>query len=165
MKLSLLILLFALLLPIPASAKIYTWTDDNGLFHAVDDLHKVPQKDRSKLGLDLEALEDEIRAPEKSIIKPAPKIKEAPPEIYKQKKSTDPASEIFSGKTLEWWVRTFKRVRHEMSELVRSIDSKRRIYHAYTKAAEDSEQPTHQESIDRYNRIFKRTDPKIKINS
>lgn len=154
MKPSLLILLFALLLPMTASAKIYIWTDDNGLFHAVDDLHKVPQKDRSKLGLDLKALEDEIRAPEKSIVKPAPKIKEPPSTEYERKKSTSPASEIFGGKTLEWWVRTFKRIRHEMSEIVRSIDSKKE----YTSIYESGRRfgtTYNQESIDRYNRYLK----------
>lgn len=163
MKPSLLILLFALLLPMPANAKLYKWIDDAGVFHAVDDLHKVPQKDRAKLGLDLEALREEIRAPEKSIIKPAPQTLLSPTKAFEQRRSTDPSAEMFGGKTLEWWAKTLSRVKNEKGELQKAINSKEEYISVYLyglrldQKNQNTGDRTYytQKSVDRYNRYVK----------
>ncbi len=131
MKKSLLILFFLLLFAIPANAKIYKWIDDDGVFHAVDDLHKVPEKDRDKLGLDLEALKEEIQAPEKSIIKPMPQEPPSPTRAVKDRRPIDPSDVLYGGKTLEWWVKTFSRVRREKSELEQAINAKEEYNRVY----------------------------------
>lgn len=157
MKSLVLTFLFTLVLIMPASAKLYKWRDSEGVLHVVDDLHMVPQKDMDKLGIDLDALEEEIRAPEKSIIKPAPQIQDAPTKTTIQKKPIDPSDEMFDGKTLQWWVRTLNRIKREQSEIVRSMESKEeyiRIFEGGRKLGSIY----NQNSVDRYTR-YKRELP------
>ena len=131
MKPLLLILLFSLLFAMPADAEFYKWIDDDGVFHVVDDLHKVPPKDRDKLGLDPEALKEEIQAPEKSIVKPMPKHAPSPIQATGDTKQTNPAYELYGDKTLQWWKQTLSRVKYEKSELETAIRAKEEYIRVY----------------------------------
>jgi hypothetical protein len=153
MKSSLLILLFTLLFAMPAGAELYKWIDDDGVFHMVDDLHKVPQQDRGKLGLDLDELVEGIRAPEKSIIKSAPRTMVSPTKTVKQREPAGPSDELFGGKTLKWWVKTLGKIRHEENELIDVIASKEEYNKVYLSGRNLGTFYT-QDSIDRYNRYL-----------
>lgn len=128
MKPSLLILLFTLLFITPANAEFYKWTDKDGVLHVVDDLHKVPQKERLNLGMDIEELEEAAKPGRKPPPKPEPT---KPAKAIKPFKMVDPGAEMFGGKTLEWWVKTFTRLRRERIELQKSVLAKEEYKKVY----------------------------------
>lgn len=128
MKSTLLVLLFTLLFITPANAEFYKWVDKDGVLHVVDDLHKVPQNERLNLGLSIEELEEAAKPSRKRAIKPTPP---RPTKAAKPFKKVDPGAEIFGDKTLEWWSRTFSRLRRERSELEKSILAKEEYKRVY----------------------------------
>jgi hypothetical protein len=131
MKKVAIILFFSLLLAIPANAAIFKWLDQDGVVHYVDDLHKVPMEYRHQLGLDLEELEREAEAVRKGGIRPIKAEPDAPARATIPEEKRDPAMELFGDKTLDWWRRTFSRVRRERSELANAISSKEEFIEAY----------------------------------
>ena len=151
MKPLLIILLFSLFVAAPANAAIYRWIDKDGIVHYVDDLHKVPQEERHQLGLDLEELEREAELIRKRGIQPAPSVPDAPAKATVPAKERDPGAELFGDKTLEWWTRTFSRIRRERSELTKAIASKEEFITVYDGGRGFGKIYT-QKSTDRYNR-------------
>ena len=145
------VLLFSLFFAAPAGAAIYRWIGTDGVVHYVDDLHKVPQEERHQLGLDLDELEEEMERVRKGKVKPAEPEPERPPTTLEAKKPIDPGAELFGGKTLEWWIRTFSRVRRERSELTKAISAKEEYLHVFEGGRGFGKIFT-QKSIDRYDR-------------
>ncbi len=150
MKSLLIILLFSLIFAAPAGAALYRWIGKDGVIHYADNLHKVPPSARHQLGLDLEELEKEAEAIRKGGIQPVPTRPGTPKKAIDPEKPFDPESEIFGGKTLEWWKRTFNRLRREKSELTKAIASKEEYLSVYEGGRGFGTIYT-QTSIDRYN--------------
>lgn len=131
MKPSLLVLFFTLLFVAPANAEFYKWTDKDGVLHVVDDLHKVPPEERLNLGLDIEELEEAAKPGKKRKVEPVPSKPARPTQATKPTKKVAPEDELFGGKTLDWWTRTFNRLIREKSELERSIAAKEEYKRVY----------------------------------
>jgi len=149
MKSLFIMLLLSLFAAAPAGAAIYRWLDTDGVIHYVNDLHKVPQKYRGQLGLDLEELEKEAEAINKRGIQPPPAREK--PKAAMPSKEPNPGAELFGSKTLEWWIRTFSRVRREKSELTQAIAAKEEFLNIYEGGRGFGKIYT-QKSIDRYSR-------------
>jgi len=117
-----LIVLLLVLLPLPVSAEIYSWTDANGTVHFIEDVGRVPKKYRAKAlrqtsGAEMPA---PAAAAETSLPKVAPTAERVQPEASQG--TAAPAAGVtpatrFGSRSAAEWQAEFRSLRQKLAQI------------------------------------------------
>jgi hypothetical protein len=100
----------------PAFADIYRWTDEEGVLHIADDMHKVPEKYRGKV----------------DVIKTGPEDEEPPVEPFPPSPPAGPerrgeGEELYDGRPLSWWKQQFDKINERIEAQEGAYNKKRQF--------------------------------------
>lgn len=120
-----------------AYAKLYEWTDKNGVTHITDDLGKVPEDLRPDV---------KIHETTPSVEDQAPAAPAAP--------AGEAARELYGDHTLEWWLNTFRKLREDKRSVESSVAAKER-YISIFESGRRFGQTYSREDVERYEKFKK----------
>ena len=125
-----------------ANAEMYKWTDEKGVIHIVDSIHKVPEERRGET--------PKIKGRGNTIPVNKPDIiQDGRPALTEQR--ARPGVTIYDGKPLIWWQARFDAFRRNTAELQQKITRKKR-YLAVLEGGRRAGQIFRKSDVDTYNK-------------